>query len=53
MRAFGGDGTFQKNLASDPDVLALLTADELAKLFDLDHALAHARTIVDRALTSE
>jgi adenylosuccinate lyase len=53
MRAFSGEGAFQENLAADPDVRALLSADELSRLFDLDHALAHAQAIVDRALASE
>ncbi|MFO0550377.1 MAG: adenylosuccinate lyase [Polyangiaceae bacterium] len=53
MRAFGGDGAFQANLASDPDVRALLSEAELAACFDLDHALAHATTIVERALAAD
>jgi adenylosuccinate lyase len=53
MRAFGGDGTFRDNLAADPDVGALLSSQELDACFSLDHALAHARTIVERALASE
>jgi adenylosuccinate lyase len=53
MRAFAGDGAFQSNLAGDPDVQALLTPEELGRLFDLDHALAHVEAIVERALASE
>ncbi len=52
MRALQGDGTFRANLAGDADVAALLSAEELAKCFDLDHALRHAGTIVDRALAA-
>jgi adenylosuccinate lyase len=50
MRAWNNDGTFRANLASDPDVTAQLTKTELEHLFDLEHALRHATTIVERAL---
>jgi adenylosuccinate lyase len=53
MRAFAGDGAFQSNLAGDPDVRALLTPEELTRLFDLDHALAHVETIIERALAED
>ncbi len=52
MRAFGGDGTFRKNLSEDAEVMALLSPEELARCFDLDHALRHAGAIVDRALAA-
>jgi adenylosuccinate lyase len=52
MRALSGDGTFRGNLAADPEVAALLPPDELARCFDLDHALRHAGAIVDRALAA-
>jgi len=52
MRALSGDGTFRANLAGDPEVAALLSADEIARCFDLGHALRHAGTIVDRALAA-
>jgi adenylosuccinate lyase len=50
MRAWKGDGTFRDNLASDANVK--LSHEQLAKLFDLDHALKWAETIVERALSS-
>ncbi|MBN9164739.1 MAG: adenylosuccinate lyase [Myxococcales bacterium 68-20] len=50
MRAWKGDGSFRENLASDSDVTAKLTRAKLDALFDLDHALRHAETIVERAL---
>ena len=50
MRAWKGDGTFRNNLAADADVGARFSKDKLAKLFDLDHALAHVPGIVERAL---
>jgi adenylosuccinate lyase len=50
MKTLAGDGTFQENLAADPEVGALLSPAELARCFDLSHALRHAGTIVDRAL---
>jgi adenylosuccinate lyase len=52
MRALQGDGTFRDNLAADPDVTALLSAAELARCFDLDHALRHAGTIIERAIAA-
>lgn len=52
MRALSGDGTFRDNLAADPDVAALLAPAELARCFELDHALRHAGAIVDRALAA-
>jgi hypothetical protein len=50
MRAWNGDGSFRANLAADREVMTKLSDDELAKLFDLGHALRHAETIVERAL---
>ncbi|MBK8254051.1 MAG: adenylosuccinate lyase [Polyangiaceae bacterium] len=52
MRALSGDGTFQANLASDPDVTALLSESELRRCFDLQHALRHALAIVDRSIAA-
>ena len=52
MRALSGDGTFRANLASDPEVTALLSGEEIARCFDLSHVLRHAGTIVDRALAA-
>ncbi|CAN98458.1 purB [Sorangium cellulosum So ce56] len=50
MRAIAGEGRFRDNLAADADVVALLAPDEIARCFDLDHALSHVDTIIDRAL---
>jgi len=49
MKAIGGQGAFQANLGSDADVARLLTAPEIGRCFDLEHALRHAQHIVDRA----
>jgi adenylosuccinate lyase len=53
MRAFSGDGTFQENLRGDAAIADILTREEIDRCFDLDHALAHASTIIDRALGAE
>jgi adenylosuccinate lyase len=50
MRAWGGDGTFRANLEADGDVTAKLGAGQIAKLFDLEHALRHVPAILERAL---
>ncbi|AUX48148.1 adenylosuccinate lyase [Sorangium cellulosum] len=50
MRAIAGEGRFRDNLAADADVAALLAPEEIARCFDLDHALSHVDTIIDRAL---
>jgi adenylosuccinate lyase len=50
MRAIAGEGRFQDLLGEDPDVGALLSKEELARSFDLGHALRHAGAVVDRAL---
>jgi adenylosuccinate lyase len=50
MRAWRGEGAFRDLLAADADVTAQVSAEALANLFDLDHALAHVPAILDRAL---
>jgi len=50
MRAWRGDGTFRANLEGDAEVVAKLGEGAIAKLFDLDHALAHVPAVVERAL---
>ena len=50
MKAIGGEGRFQDLLGEDAEIAALLTKDDLARCFDLDHALRYADGIVDRAL---
>jgi adenylosuccinate lyase len=44
------DGDFRKTVAADPNITAQLTAPELADVLDLEHALRHVDTIIDRAL---
>ena len=53
MKTFHGEGRFLDNLLADADVRALLSEEELRAAFDLDHALAHCKAIVERAITSE
>jgi adenylosuccinate lyase len=50
MRAWKGDGLFRTNLEADADVTGRLGKERIKTLFDLDHALAHVPTIIDRAL---
>jgi adenylosuccinate lyase len=50
MKAWSGDGRFRDLLLADADVMARLDAARLAKLFDLDHALAHVPGVIERAL---
>jgi adenylosuccinate lyase len=52
MKALAGEGRFRDLCAADPELGAALTPAELDRCFDLDHALAHAATIVDRALAA-
>ena len=50
MAALHGGARFRDELAGDASISAMLTADELARCFDLEHALAHAGAIIDRAI---
>ncbi|MBV9949818.1 MAG: adenylosuccinate lyase [Myxococcales bacterium] len=50
MRAWAGEARFRDLLAADPEVMRHLTSEQLGRLFDLDHALAHVPAILDRAL---
>jgi len=50
MRAFHGEGDFRSLLKADSDIRAHLSEAEIDAQFDLGHALAHADTIIDRAL---
>jgi adenylosuccinate lyase len=50
MKAFGGEGQFRALLESDREVRQYLDAEELARCFDLGHALRWADAIIDRAL---
>jgi len=53
MQAIAGEGRFRELLARDRDVSAALSAAEIDRCFDLDHALAHTSAIIDRALAAE
>jgi adenylosuccinate lyase len=50
MKAFEGQGEFRALLQDDADIRKYLSADEVDCEFDLDHALAHVDTIIDRVL---
>jgi adenylosuccinate lyase len=50
MKAIEKQGSFRENLEADPDVGRLLTKTEIARCFDLEHALRHAEEIVARAV---
>jgi adenylosuccinate lyase len=52
MKAIGGEGRFQDLLGEDEEIAGLLGEDELARCFDLGHALRHAGGIVDRAIAA-
>jgi adenylosuccinate lyase len=52
MKAIENRGSFRENLENDAEVTALLPRARIAELFDLDHALRYADTIVDRAAAS-
>ena len=49
MKAIGGKGSFRDNLESDSDVTHLVSKAEIARAFDLEHALRYAEEIVARA----
>lgn len=51
MKAIHGEGTFRENLLTDTDVLSLLGVEGIERAFDLDHALRHVQSLVDRALS--
>ena len=50
MKAFEGDGEFRALLQEDADIRKHLSADEVDREFDLNHALAHVDTIINRVL---
>ena len=50
MRAFAGEGRFEQLLSADAEVGRYLTAEEISRCFDLDHALRFADVIVQRAI---
>jgi adenylosuccinate lyase len=49
MQAIGGHGSFRQNLEKDPDIARILSAEDIAEAFDLEHALRYAGEIVARA----
>ena len=49
MKAIEGNGGFRENLAKDADIAKRLSTGEIARVFDLEHALRHAEAIVARA----
>jgi adenylosuccinate lyase len=53
MKTLAGEGRFRDLLAEDPEIAALLPAAEIDRCFDLDHALAHTGTIIDRAIAAD
>jgi adenylosuccinate lyase len=52
MQALAGEGRFRDLCAADAELAAALPPGEIERCFDLDHALAHAGSIVDRALAA-
>ncbi|MGB5192822.1 MAG: adenylosuccinate lyase [Polyangiales bacterium] len=50
MKAFEGEGEFRALLQEDPEIRKHLSEEEIAHQFDLNHALAHVDTIIDRVL---
>jgi adenylosuccinate lyase len=50
MRAWSGEARFRDLLAGDAEVRKRLSEAKLGDLFDLDHALEHVDSIVERAL---
>ncbi len=50
MRAWQGDGRFRDHIVNDVDIRKLLSAEVIARAFDLEHTLAHVPAIVERAL---
>ena len=53
MKAFEGEGEFRALLQEDADIRARLLAEEIDREFDLNHALAHVDTIIDRVLKGD
>jgi adenylosuccinate lyase len=49
MKAIEGQGTFRQNLEADADIARVLTPADIARAFDLEHALRFAEDIVARA----
>ena len=52
MKAFEGLGEFRTLLREDAEIRKHLSAEDIDRQFDLNHALAHVDTIIDRVLSS-
>jgi adenylosuccinate lyase len=52
MQAFAGEGRFEQLLLADAEIGQYLSAEEVSRCFNLDHALRYAETIVRRAIDS-
>jgi adenylosuccinate lyase len=50
MQAFEGEGEFRALLQQDAEIRKHLSEDEIEREFDLNHALTHVDTIIDRVL---
>jgi len=50
MKAFEEQGEFRELLHADTEIGKHLTAEDIDREFDLDRALAHVDTIIDRVL---
>jgi len=50
MKAFEGEGEFRSLLQGDEEIRKHLSAEEIDREFDLNRALAHVDTIIDRVL---
>ncbi|MBI4956614.1 MAG: adenylosuccinate lyase [Myxococcales bacterium] len=53
MKALAGEGSFRSLLAADPELVALVSPEELGRAFDLGHTLRHCDVLVTRALEAE
>ncbi len=53
MKAISGEGRFRDKLAEDEGIQKVLSREALERCFDLDHALAHVDSIIDRAIAAE
>ena len=52
MKAFAGEGDFRALLGADPEVSQRVSASDLDRCFDLEHALRWAEQLVERAIAS-
>ncbi len=52
MRAFHGEGDFRELLGKDAEIAERVSAQQLDRCFDLEHALRHAAALVERAVNA-